>query len=120
MKIWVYLTYNPQRSGRQEKNISKSFEKRVYLTYNPQRSGRQEKNIFKSFEKKVWFRKKSTPIPILKLDLSFVSWYLNLVLVVHYEGVGNLKISTFCQCSWGRKCQQRWVGGQKKAKNLST
>ena len=31
--------------------------------------------------------------------------------------LGGPKMSTFCQRSYHRKCQQRWVGGQKKLKS---
>ena len=32
------------------------------------------------------------------------------------EGVGSKKLLIFFQCSYGRKCQQRGVGGQNKPK----
>ena len=32
--------------------------------------------------------------------------------------VGSPKMSTFCQQLYGRKCQRRRIGGQKKDKNM--
>ena len=37
---------------------------------------------------------------------------------IRRRGVDSSKMLTFCHRSWGRKCQQRGVGGQKKPKKL--
>ena len=52
---------------------------------------------------------KSMALPLLPIIAAFIGKGLT-------REVGGLKISTFCQRSYHRKCQRSGVGGQKKPK----